>query len=56
MSDPVIINFERPLSADEREEIGKVNFSDYGFNLGVLFWMKNKKSGHSSHKLPEEIA
>ena len=43
MEEPTITQYLKPLQDSHRAEIGKVNFADYGYNVGVrLEWITPK--------------
>ena len=35
MEEPIITNYSRPLSLDDREELGAFNFADQGYIIAV---------------------
>ena len=39
MEDPEIISFSRPLSKQEKDELGPINFGEQGFYLGVVTYV-----------------
>ena len=51
MDDPEITSFAKPLSPQDKEEQGAVNFADYGYLLSVATIINDKVS-----EVPPEVA
>ena len=43
MEEPIITNYSRPLSLDDREELGPFNFADQGYVIAVSMFAVSPK-------------
>ena len=54
MNDPTILSYNRPLYIEEIDDLEKINFYDYKFNLGVYFTKKDERSTEAT-ELPADM-
>ena len=55
MQEPKILQYQRPLLREDRQEIGEVNFAEYGYTMGVLLRFYDPETRDSYAPLPKEV-
>ena len=58
MNDPKITSYARPLSAEDRDELGDINFDDFDYMMGFsvsIFNFYSLFSGSIEYEIPAEI-